>query len=77
MCFTGGGPACASHVDRGVAHGVRRPAKVLPDFELPPSLFTSSSYVYIFGKDLFPAGICLAREKRNTKNKDQTNAQLV
>jgi hypothetical protein len=32
---------------------------------------SSSSYVYISKKDLFSAGICLAREKRNTKNKGQ------
>jgi len=36
----------------------------------PPSS-SSSSYAYVFRKDLFSAGICLAREKQNTKNKDQ------
>jgi hypothetical protein len=46
---------------------------VLLGFELPPPASISSSYVYMLEKDLFSVGICLVREKRNTKNKD-TNA---
>ena len=37
------GPAGASHADRGVAHGVRRPVKVLLGSELPPPSSSPSS----------------------------------